>query len=95
MVSYVSQSKGILGERIDEHQKSKPESVVFEHQNAFDPKHEFDWENTQILDREPSYFKRSLSEMIHINSDINTINNKRDIETLDNTYKVFLNRFTK
>ena len=65
MASYVSQSKRVLGERIDEHKKSKPESLVFEHENSFDLKHEFDWENTQILDREPSYFKRSLSEIIH------------------------------
>ena len=96
MASYADQSKRVLGERMDEHKKSKPESVEFEHQNAFDTKHEFDVENTQILDREPAYFKKSLSEMIHINSLKNTINNKKDlIETLEHTYKVFLNRFSK
>lgn len=28
--------------------------------------HEFDWENTKILDHEQSYNKRLISEMIHI-----------------------------
>ena len=66
--------------RIDDHKKAKLDSVVGIHQNIL--LHSFDFENTQILDRESSYYKRLLSETIHINSNKNTINKIKDLQTL-------------
>ena len=39
-------------------------SVISEHR--IDNNHDFYWKNVQILDKEPNYFKRLVSEMIHI-----------------------------
>ena len=44
--------------------KKNSESVVCEHQLEFN--HEFDWENTRIVDYVSDYRKRITSEMIHI-----------------------------
>jgi len=35
-------------------------------QHIYKFNHEFDWDNTQILDFETNYNKRLISEMIHI-----------------------------
>ena len=77
---------------IKDHKKANLNSVVGIHQNI--PEHHFDFDNTQILDREP-YYKRLLSEMIHINSNKNTLNKIEDLKTLNNIYKVFLNRISE
>ena len=42
--------------------------------------------NVQILDTETDYFKRSLSEMLFINSDKNNINLKEDVSKLNRIY---------
>ena len=90
---YIGQCKRELNERIEDHKKANLNSVVGIHQNI--PEHHFDYDNTQILDREPSYYKRLLSEMIHINSNKNTLNKIDDLKTLNNIYKVFLNRISE
>ena len=87
---YIGQCKRELKERINDHKKAKSDSVVAIHQNI--PLHSFDFNKTQILDRQSSYYKRLLSEMIHIDSNKNTINKIEDLQTLHNIYKVFLNR---
>ena len=77
--SYVGETKRALKNRISEHINNKnKESVVFNHKRQFNPNHEFDWEKTQILDRESNYNKRIVSEMIHINCTKNTINKKEE-----------------
>jgi len=47
--------------------------------------HTFDWDNIKILDSESNFYKRSISEMIHIKEQKNVINSQTDIELLDNS----------
>jgi len=55
--------------------------------------HSFDWDNIQILDTEPNYYKRSISEMLHIKEQANGINAQTDIELLTNSTSTFLTVF--
>ena len=71
----------------------KTESVVSEH--MLKQKHNFDWENVKICDREPIYKKRLISEMIHINLNSHTINRKKDVETLSRVYSPLWQCFGK
>ena len=48
--------------------------------------HEFNWEETKIIDQESNYKKRLTSEMIDIKSNHNSINKKEDIYTLNKIY---------
>jgi len=45
-----------------------------------------DWENVKILDFEPKYRKRLISEMIHIKEQKNGFNLNRDTKLLDESY---------
>jgi len=86
--SYVGQTKRQLKTRIKEHRNniklpSKP-SVITEH--TIEYSHSFDWDNAKILDTESNYFKRSVSEMLHIKEQINGINAQKDTELLDSSY---------
>ena len=46
--------------------------------HAIDNVHEINWKDVKILDKEPNYNKRILSEMLHINIHTNTINKIED-----------------
>jgi len=59
-------------------------SVVTKH--MLDSGHSFDWTNVKIMDHETNYFKRLISEMIHIKTQINSLNSIDDIECLDSSY---------
>jgi len=48
--------------------------------------HSFDWENTKIMDFESRYFKRIISEMIHIKEQKVSLNLNSDTELLDESY---------
>ena len=52
--------------------------------------HEFNWEETTIIDRESNYKKRLTSEMIHIKSNHNSINKEDNIFTLNKIYFLIL-----
>ncbi|KYN10006.1 hypothetical protein ALC57_17868, partial [Trachymyrmex cornetzi] len=86
--SYVGQTKRKLKIRIKEHKadirKSNNHSVVSLHQLQYG--HQIDWENINILDSERLFYKRSISEMIHIKKQENGINNQNDTEKLPNIY---------
>jgi len=91
--SYVGQTKRQLQTRIKEHsnnQKLIPSkhSVITEH--MLKHSHFFDWENVKILDTEPNFFKRSVSEMLHIKEQLNGINAQKDTELLDDAYSDIL-----
>ena len=84
------QTKG-LRVRINEHKnKENSKSVVSEHQLEFN--HEYDWENTNIVDYVSDYRKILTSEMIHIEFNIFSINKKEGIFTLDRICFSLLNR---
>jgi len=68
-------------------------SVVSEHR--LNNNHEFDWNNTEILDSEPHYHKRLISEMMHIKQQKNGINLNNDTELLDDAYFDILDKLSK
>jgi len=96
--SYVGQTKRQLKTRTKEHinnsksTSSKP-SVITEH--MIELSHSFDWNNVKILDMETNYFKRSVSEMLHIREQRNGINAKKDTELLDDSYNYVLDMLSK
>jgi len=57
--------------------------------------HSFDWDNIQILDTESNYYKKSISEMLHIKEQVNAINAQIDIELLDESYFDVLDSLSK
>jgi len=82
---YVGQIKRHLKTRLKEHVKNtemypSKHSVIAEHIHKFN--HEFDWDNTQILDFETNYNKRLISEMIYIKEQKKSINLQTDTEML-------------
>ncbi|KYM95378.1 hypothetical protein ALC62_13978 [Cyphomyrmex costatus] len=48
--------------------------------------HNFNWDEVDILDIEPSYSKRLISEMIHIKKQKNGINKQNDTDSLPEIY---------
>jgi len=96
--SYVGQTKRQVKTRIKEHKNnsklisSKP-SVITEH--IREHSHSFDWDNIKIMDTEPNYYKRTVSEMLHIKEQLNGINAQKDTELLDNSYFEILDLLSK
>jgi len=96
--SYVGQTKRQLSTRIKEHINNirldpSKHSVVSEHIKNFN--HTFDWEKTKILDTEPFFHKRLISEMIYIKEQKNGINCIKDTEMLDGSYFNILHELTQ
>jgi len=86
--SYVGQTKRQLATRIKEHKgdinkKSGSFSVISNHR--LESGHEFNWSETRILDRESSYAKRLVSEMVFIKRQ-NGLNKQSDTDLLPNAY---------
>jgi len=84
----VSQTKGQLKTRINEHIKNikaeeSKHSVIFK--LMLENNHSFDWQNIKILDFETNYYKRIISEMIHKNTR-KWFNSVDDIKCLDSSY---------
>jgi len=59
-------------------------SVVFRHK--LDHHHTIDWNNTNIFDSEQSYYKRVISEMIHIKRQEKGLNKQSDTECFPEIY---------
>jgi len=96
--SYVGQTKRQLCTSIKEHSnnhKSITSKVSVLTQHMLEHSHTFDWKNTQILDTEPSYFKRLISEMLHIKEQPNGINAQTDTEFLDESYNDILEMLSR
>jgi hypothetical protein len=87
--SYVGQSGRQLNTRVKEHKshiiRNNPNrSVITEHRLNYG--HDFDWENVKILDHEPFYHKRLVSEMLYIKRQKNSLNLQTDTEGLHHAY---------
>ena len=96
--SYVGQTKRKLNTRIKEHINNikldfSKHSVISEHITHCN--HSFDWENASILDTEPKYYKRLISEMIHIKEQNNGLNLQKDTELLNESYFDLLDRLVR
>ena len=48
--------------------------------------HAINWINTKVLDTESHFYKRNTSEMLHIKSQINTLNVQLDTVLLNKIY---------
>jgi len=59
-------------------------SVISRHK--LDHDHTIDWRNANILDSEQSYYKRMISEMIHIKRQENGLNKQSDTERFPEIY---------
>jgi len=84
--SYMGQIKRRLNTRVIEHRKdinkkSGNYSVVTEHR--IECNHDFERKNPIILDKEKQYYRRLVSEMIHIKSQKNPLNLQNDSEALE------------
>jgi len=55
----------------------------------------FDWNNIEILDTESNYYKRSVSEMLHIKEQQNDINAQTNTDLLDKSYFNILDILSK
>jgi len=93
--SCVGQTKRQLKTRINKHvknikDKESKHSVISKH--MLENNYSFDWQNIKILDFEPNYYKRIVSEVIHIKTQGNGLNSVDDIECLHLSH---FNFFTK
>ena len=52
--------------------------------------HDMKWDKCQILDHEPHWRRRNISEMLHIKSTKNTLNRQVDTEKLNKIYDKIL-----
>ncbi|KYM96041.1 hypothetical protein ALC62_13311, partial [Cyphomyrmex costatus] len=87
--SYVGQTKRQLKTRVHEHvsdinKKVKSPSAISNHR--IENNHKFDWDNVKILDIEPSYSKRLISEMVHIKRQKHSLNRQNDTDSLPESY---------
>jgi len=85
----VGQTKKRLTTRIKEHmndinKKSGTPSVISLHR--LQEYHDFDWNEIHISDNELSWFKRIISEMIHIKMQSCGLNKQNDTEILSDSY---------
>jgi len=79
---YIGQTKRSVETRMKEHESnirstSNKRSVISEHRIRYN--HNFNWKNVKILDKEPNYFKRLVSEMIHIKKKTRLLINKQTL----------------
>ncbi|KYN27931.1 hypothetical protein ALC57_02677, partial [Trachymyrmex cornetzi] len=65
-------------------------SVITEHR--LEHNHDFQWDNVRILDEEPCYMKRLISEMINIKKQTNSLNLQTDTEGLHKAYIPIINK---
>ena len=94
--SYVGQTKRKLSTRVKEHRKDinkKSGSPSTISQHRIDLGHDFNWNDVKILDKEPVYNKRLISEMLHIRSQTNSLNKQEDTEQLPDSYLPIMNLF--
>ena len=64
--------------------KNTAHSVISTHR--LETCHSFDWQDAKILDKETSYNKRLISEMIFIKKQNNGLNKQSDTDSLPNAY---------
>jgi len=93
-MTYVGQTKRRLCTRLKEHsvdinKKSGGLSVISNHRLEYN--HEMNWSETTILDIEPSYTKRIVSEMVHIKKQKNALNKQSDTDLLSDMYLPIIN----
>ena len=77
---YIGETKRSLETRQKEHKadiKNKRFDKSALTQHTFDLNHRIDWANSKVLEFESNYYRRRFIESFHINSDKDTMNEKR------------------
>lgn len=95
--SYVGQTCRKLNTRIKEHRQhiirnTNTKSVIIDHRINLN--HDFNWNETEILDIEPYYNKRMVSEMLHIKKQYNSLNLQTDTEYLPDIYNNIIKKLS-
>ncbi|KYN02360.1 hypothetical protein ALC62_06740, partial [Cyphomyrmex costatus] len=93
--SYVGQISRQLKTRIKEHRNhinhnSSTRSVITDHRLEYN--HDFRWDDVKILDEEPCYRKRLVSEMLNIKKQKLSLNLQTDTEGLHEAYIPIVNK---
>jgi len=93
-MTYVGQTKRRLCTRVKEHRadikrKNGLLSVVSCHKLEYN--HEMNWDGIVILDKEPAFTKRIVSEMVHIKRQKRALNKQSDTELLSEAYLPIIN----
>ena len=95
---YIGQTKQYLGNRLNQHKndckannfaKREKTALAMHH---FDTGHNFNFDNAIVLERESNWYKRNISEMIHINWH-KTVNMRSDTQGLSIIYSNILNKY--
>lgn len=92
---YIGQTKQKLKKRLDQHRcDCKPINILKTNSTAlaehhFSTEHNFKFDMATIVDIEDDWFKRNVSEMIHIKRN-NTINLRTDTNNLSSIYNDIL-----
>jgi len=87
--SYVGQTKRQFKTRIKEHRsdinkKNGALSVISDHKLEYN--HDMNWDDAVVLDIEPAYTKRIVSEMVHIKRQCKGLNKQSDTDLLPDVY---------
>ena len=69
------------------------DSIFYKHQLRTN--HDFDFNDTKILDTESNYYKRTFSEMSHIQNHQKNLNRKQNTQHLKYFFKNTLNLIKK
>ena len=78
---YYGETKRTFETRIKEHVKNKKlNQVILEHCKKY--QHEFDFVNAEIVDVEQDWKRRTLSLMLFLNHDSNSINKKENVNII-------------
>lgn len=89
---YVGQTTQWLKNRISLHKsdirKENQRCALAKH--SIERKHEFDFDQVEILDKHANYNKRLILEMVHINKETDVVNKKSDTQNLSNIYTYLL-----
>jgi len=85
----IGQTKRQLATRVQEHikdinKKNGNLSVISNHR--LENNHEMNWGEIKIIDRESSFTKRIISEMIHIKKQTRGLNKQSDTDLLSEIY---------
>lgn len=95
-LSYIGQTSRNLKGRITSHKSDCRRGVLscalLEHVSNLD--HRIDWDGAEILDRADSFCKRAFLEMVHINSQANTMNKRSDTQSLSVIYGYILDLYS-
>ena len=80
---YIGQTKKYMKKRIYEHKNNcEPKQYTALTKHQFDNCHRFNFDNIRILDNERSYKERITKEMLFINKNTNSVNERSDVENL-------------